>query len=127
MAIKENKVKNSKQPGLYFETPIGHPKDRIIINESSDIPKEGQFISLNGYPFLVKPGHMVDVPRPVRLMLDTRIRTEIHQDEATGETYKRDIQRITYQLIKEDVDSQEVINAAEISESDGGDAGSVFN
>ena len=94
-----------RQPGLYFDTPEGHPKDRIIINESSDIPKEGQYIALNGYSFLVKPGHAVDIPRPVRLMLDTRIRTEIRQDEYTGKDYTRDIPRITYQLIQENVDS----------------------
>lgn len=105
MAIKQKPA--SKPPGLYFETPVGHPRDRIIINESSDIPKEGQFISLNGFPFLIKPGHAVDLPRPVRLMLDTRIRTEVKQDEATGKEYKRDIPRITYQLIKENVDADE--------------------
>lgn len=107
MAAKENKSKSgSKIPGMYFETPIGHPRDRIIVNESSDVPKEGQFVSLNGYSFLIKPGHAVDIPRPVRLMLDTRIRTEIKQDD-DGKEYRRDIPRITYQLIQENVGMQE--------------------
>jgi hypothetical protein len=127
MAVKENK--SNRPTTLYFDTPVGHPKDRIIINESSDIPKEGQFISLNGYPFLIKPGHAVDIPRPVRMMLDTRIRTEIKQDESTGKEYRRDIPRITYQLIQENVDASdsEPDDTAKSSEGTGEGAESVFN
>ena len=126
MALKDYKAKsNNRQPGLYFDTPAGHPKDRIIINESSDIPKEGQFISLNGYSFLIKPGHAVDIPRPVREMLDTRIRTEIKQDESTGKEYRRDIPRITYQLIQENVAvlDQDLRGEDVCPENAGGDVG----
>lgn len=91
----------------FFESPIGHPRDRILIHENSDIPKEGQFISLNGYAFLAKPGHEIDLPRPVRLMLDTRIRTEIIPGEDGGKDFTRDIPRITYTLLQKDVQPEE--------------------
>jgi hypothetical protein len=86
----------------FFLHPEGHIRDRIIIHESSKIPKEGQFISLNGYAFLAKPGVEIDIPRPVRMMLDTRIETETTQDD-TGNSFTRNIPRITYTLVKEGV------------------------
>ena len=91
-----------KHPENYFVDPKGHPRDRIIIHDKPEIPREGAFISLNGYAFLAKPGIEIDIPRPIRLMLDSRIMTETTQDK-DGKNYLRDIQRITYTLIKEDV------------------------
>jgi hypothetical protein len=88
-------------PENYFKNPEGHPRDRIIIQESLDIPKEGLFLSLNGYSFLAKPGVEIDLPRPVRKMLDTRIKTETIQ--ADGLEHVRHIPRITYILVKEGV------------------------
>jgi hypothetical protein len=89
-------------PENYFTNPVGHPRDRIIIHESMEIPKEGLFLSLNGFPFLARPGIEIDLPRPVRLMLDTRIKTETIQGE-DGKDYRRNIPRITYTLVKENV------------------------
>ena len=86
----------------FFTSPIGHIRDRILIHESMDIPREGIFMSLNGYPFLVKPNVEIDIPRPVREMLDTRIKTESVQG-ADGRLHHRNIPRITYTLIKENV------------------------
>lgn len=88
-----------ESPEKFFLGPTGHIRDRIIIHESMEIPREGQFVSLNGYPFLIKPGAEVDVPRPVRLMLDTRVKTETIQGD-DGKNYTRDIPRITYTLVK---------------------------
>ena len=104
--MSRNRTAQEANPEKYFNSPKGHPRDRIVIHESSDIAREGQFMSLNGYSFLVKPGVEVDLPRPVRLMLDTRIRTETLQDE-NGKEYRRDIPRITYTMIKEDVQAEE--------------------
>ena len=89
-------------PKDLFINPKNHVRDRIVIHDNPQIPKEGQFLALNGYAFLVKPGQEVDIPRPVRLMLDTRIQTETQQDQ-NGDTHTREIPRITYTLIKEDV------------------------
>lgn len=97
------KTDEELHPENYFFSPAGHPKDRVIIQESSDIPREGQFVGLNGYSYLIKPGFEVDLPRPVRLMLDTRIRTETIQGE-DGKDHHRHIKRIVYQLVKEDID-----------------------
>ena len=102
-----------------FVSPTGHPRDRIIIHENADLPKDGIFISLNGYAFLAKANVEIDLPRPVRLMLDTRIKTESRMvDNGPGrgtEIHTRNIPRITYTLIKEDVGSvpdASVIDAA---------------
>ena len=98
-----------------FLSPEGHPRDRIIINESSEVPREGVFLSLNGYPFLAKPNVPIDIPRPLRLMLDTRIRTEVVMaDDGTGKLteHTRHVRRFSYQLIKEDVGREEVPESA---------------
>jgi hypothetical protein len=102
------KTDQERHPENYFNSPVGHPRDRIIIHESAEIPKEGIFFSLNGYSFLAKAGVEIDIPRPVRFMLDTRIRTETTRiDEGGGKTstQTRNIRRITYTLVKENVDA----------------------
>jgi len=118
MAQTKNSLKTyaERHPEEFFTSPKGHPRDRIVIHESLEIPKEGMFVSLNGYSFLIKPGVEVDLPRPVRLMLDTRIKTEtVMQDDGNGRfvEHRRNIPRITYTLIKEDVGvpGAEVIDA----------------
>ena len=110
--VYAKKTDEELYPENYFINPKGHPRDRIIVHESMEIPKEGMFVSLNGYPFLIKPGVEVDIPHPVRIMLDTRIRTETAQDNE-GKEHKRDIPRISYTLIKENVNipDPEVIDA----------------
>jgi len=95
--------KTTKQEAMkFFLSPEGHPKDRIIINENSQIPKEGQFISLNGYPFLAKPNNEIDLPRPVIEMLRTRIATDSIQD-SDGKWHHKDVPRITFTVLHKDV------------------------
>jgi hypothetical protein len=117
MAQSKSKSEEERHPERFFSNPVGHIRDRIIIHQSAKIPKEGQFISLNGYSFLAKPGVEIDLPRPVRLMLDTRVETETIQGD-NGETYTRDIPRFTYTLVKEGVNipSPEVISAQKASQ-----------
>jgi hypothetical protein len=95
-------ARKKENPLDYFHSPAGHIRDRIVIHDNQDIPKGGQFVSLNGYAFLIKPGEEIDLPRPVRLMLDTRIKTDNMQDD-TGKMHTRDMPRFTYTLIKEGV------------------------
>ena len=111
------KTDQERHPENYFISPAGHIRDRIIIHQTSKIPKEGQFISLNGYSFLAKPGEEIDLPRPVRQMLDTRIERETLVGD-DGKEYHRDIPRITYTLIKEGVNlpEAEVIDAQKAGE-----------
>ena len=111
MATKP-KTDQEKYPQKYFITPEGHIRDRIIIHDSSKLPKEGKFISLNGFAFLAKAGMEIDLPRPVRKMLDTRIETESTQGE-DGKIYTRDIPVITYTLVKEGVNLPEPTKAEE--------------
>ena len=104
--MARQKTPQELNPELYFSSPAGHIRDRIRIHDSKEIPKECMFIGLNGFTFLVKPNEEVDIPRPVRLMLDTRIMTEtIMSDDGNGRmiSHNRDIPRITYTLIKEGV------------------------
>jgi len=115
--MARQKTPQELNPELYFSTPVGHIRDRIIIHESMDIPKEGLFVSLNGYPFLIKPGVEVDIPRPIRTMLDTRIKTEtVMQDDGNGRMieHKRNIPRVTYTVVKEGINipEPEVVEAA---------------
>ena len=115
--MAREKTDQEKHPENYFNSPQGHIRDRIVIHESAETPKEGVFMSLNGFSFLAKPGVEIDLPRPVRLMLDTRIRTEtvVHDDGNNRMVaHSRNIPRFTYTLIKEDVNAipgPEVIDA----------------
>lgn len=104
------KTEEQKHPENFFHGPAGQIRDRIIIHEAEDIPKEGLFISLNGYPFLCKPGVAIDIPRPVRLMLDTRI-TRVTKHDENGKEYTKDVKRINYTLVKEGVNIEEKVEA----------------
>lgn len=108
--MAREKTDQEKHPENYFVSPVGHPRDRIKIHESAEFPKGGLFFALNGYAFMAQPEVEIDLPRPVRLMLDTLVRTETVQDQA-GVIHKRNIRRVTYDLIKEDITNPEVIDA----------------
>jgi len=111
--------RKSQELTEFFDSPIGHIRDRIIINPSPDIPKNGQFISLNGFPFQIVPGKEIDIPRPVRQMLDTRIKTDTYQEG--DQTFTQDIPRFTYTLIKAGINIGEdgkVMSLAEVAERD---------
>lgn len=106
--MARQKTPQELNPELYFISPKGHPRDRIIIHESADMPKEGLFLSLNGFAFLAKPDVEIDLPRPVRQMLDTRVKTETRRvDDGHGNmiVHTRNIRRFTYTLVKENVDA----------------------
>lgn len=105
------KTEQQKHPENFFAGPQGHVRDRIIIHEGIDIPKEGLFLSLNGYPFLAKPGAEIDIPRPVREMLDSRIVTITLQGE-DGKEYTKDVKRINYTLVKEGVNLEQPTEVA---------------
>lgn len=106
---EEQKLKDEqmRNPEKFFISSHGHPRDRIIINENPNIPPEGVFLSLNGYAFLAKPGVEIDIPRPVRKMLDTRIETVTTYD-TNGKEYTRNVQKYSYVLVAEDVKPENV-------------------
>lgn len=109
-AAKKLELDMKKNPEKYFTGPDGHIRDRIIINQTPDIPSEGVFVSLNGFAYLAKPGVEIDIPRPIRTMLDTRIKTDTIQVQNPDGSYRsteRDMPRITYILIKENVGKEE--------------------
>jgi len=71
-ARKETAKDMKDHPENYFTNPAGHIRDRIMLHENEKLPKDGIFMSLNGYSFLAKPNVEIVLPRPVREMLDTR-------------------------------------------------------
>jgi hypothetical protein len=113
--MAREKTDQEKHPERYFINPVGHVKDRIIINENPDIPKNGLFISLNGYGFLAKTGVEIDIPRPVREMLDTRIQSFTTRDDETKQEHTRNFPRITYILVKKSVNFPEGSDAVYIA------------
>ena len=46
-----------KEGALKFISPKGHIRDRIKVHQTPEIPKQGAFISLNGYPWHNFPEH----------------------------------------------------------------------
>jgi len=106
MSPQVKKTDQELHPENYFLNPTGHIRDRVIFHENQDIPKQGIFISLNGYSFQVKPNVEVDMPRPVLRMLDTRIRTDTFYDDE-GKPYYKDIPRYTYSVITKGVNAEQ--------------------
>jgi hypothetical protein len=89
-------------PG-FFTHPRGHVRDRIILHETKESYKEGQFVGLNGFPFLIQYNKELDLPRPVLQMLRTRIQTIILKDKDTGVETVRNIPRFNFTVVKENV------------------------
>lgn len=94
------KTDQERHPERYFESPKNWVRDRIVIHPTAEIPKDGLFFGLNGIQYLVKAGVELDLPRPVIQMLQTRIRRDTIKGD-DGVDYHRDVQRITFTMIKE--------------------------
>jgi hypothetical protein len=115
------KKKEKTPPEERFEHPEGHIRDRIILNQSPEFTGKSHVVGLNGFLFDIPFGVEVDIPRPVRQMLDTRIRTEtIRVDVGNGqmETRTRDIPRLTYRLVKEGINLPEPPQEGALSGAD---------
>ena len=98
MASPQKKEPENK----FFISTKNQIRDRIIIHDNPNIPKEGVSLGLNGIMFLAKPNVEIDIPRAVRRMLDTRVYTQTAYDD-DGMAQSRDVPRITYTLVKENV------------------------
>lgn len=61
-------------PGLFFH-PKGHPRKRVILHDTGGNEPPQQFVSLNGFPFLIVKNQEVSLPVPVIEMLKTRVYT----------------------------------------------------
>ena len=109
-------ARKSEDLSKFFNSPVGHVRDRIIIHENPEIPKEGIFMSLNGFPFLAKAGVEIDIPRAVREMLDTRIKTETTYDN-DGRPHVRNIPRFTYSIVKEGINLDETGKVVDMHKS----------
>ena len=88
-------------PG-FFTHPRGHIRDRVILHETKDAPKEGQFVGLNGFGFLIQYNKELDLPRPVLEMLQSRIETAIIKNP-DGTEIVRNIPRFNLTIVKRNV------------------------
>lgn len=93
-------------PG-FFTHPRGHIRDRVILFETPDSFKEGQFVGLNGFPFLVQYNKEVDLPRPVIEMMRTRVVERIEKNTETGEETVRRYPRFNFRVVAENVNKVE--------------------
>lgn len=108
-SVETPKMEDGTDAPGYFTHPRGHIRDRIILHETMNSFKEGQFIGLNGFPFLVQYNKEVDVPRPVIEMLRTRIEEKIEKNLETGEETVRRIPRFNFTVVALNVNKTEEV------------------
>jgi hypothetical protein len=53
----------------------GQKTQRIMVEESSEIPPTGLFVGVNGYGYMIKPGVVIDAPMAVIEVLNNAIIT----------------------------------------------------
>lgn len=72
---------------------------RIVLEENDNIPPTGQFISVNGRTWMLRPGEEVDVPMAVVNVLDNAVQDVPQIDPATKQVvgYRKRL-RFPYQL-----------------------------
>jgi hypothetical protein len=103
MPAKKQGEKPDKFDENYFVSSQGHIRDRIIVNENPETPP---FVALNGFAYDLPKNVEIDLPRPVRKMLDTLFYTKhnyVQEGPGVVKDYPQHIRRVTYTLIKEDV------------------------
>lgn len=111
-AIKAVTEKNKNDDGTdidgYFTHPKGHIRDKVVLHETKDSPKEGQFVALNGFPFQILYNKEVMLPRPVVEMLQNCVFVEIQKNEMTGEQTERHIPRFNISVVQRGVNLSEL-------------------
>ena len=121
------RTERERHPERYFDSPAGHPRDRIKIHETPYNTLNGMIcLGLNGFHIQCKAEEEIDIPRPVRLMLDTLIQTETRRvDNGHGgyDVHTRNLRRFPYTLIKEDVTGILTVSAPEAIAAMANDAG----
>mgnify|MGYP001235149657 CR=1 FL=1 len=67
------------------------PRAKIVVHETSDPndPKD-VYAGVNGVPYIIKRGEVVDVPLPVALNLAQAMRTLYKFDPETNQSYSRE-------------------------------------
>lgn len=66
-----------------FVDPIDTKKTWIVLEENSNIPPTGQFLSVNGRTFMLRPGYAAQVPVAITNVLDDAVEAVPEIDETT--------------------------------------------
>lgn len=74
---------------------------RIVLEENDNIPPTGQFISVNGRTFILRPGEEADVPMAVVSVLDNAVQDVPQIDPGTKQVigYRKRL-RFPYRVIQ---------------------------
>jgi hypothetical protein len=76
------------------------PRVRIVLEDNDQIPPGGQFIQVNGAPFMLVPGYEVDVPVSLLDVLDHAITSVPVLDENKSVVGYRDRLRLPYRVVR---------------------------
>lgn len=91
------------------------PRVRIMLEDNDNIPPGGQFISIDGVPYLLQPNMEADVPVNVLDVLDHAIMSVPVTDENRNVIGYRDRLRFPYRVIRDrqrDIEQREADIAA---------------
>ena len=81
--------------------PYNEDRVRIILEEQKGIPPTGQFFGLQGKAFILKPGHLADVPVGIVDILNHAIESEPVVDEETNKVIRfRNRLRLPYRVVR---------------------------
>jgi hypothetical protein len=80
--------------------PLNEKKVAIVLEENDNIPPTGQFISLNGRTWMLRPGEAVEVPVGLLRVLDDAVQSVPQVDPTTRQIvgYRRKL-RFPYRLV----------------------------
>ena len=78
----------------------GEKRVRIILEENDEIPPTGQFFSLNGKAYILRPGEEADVPQGIIDILDNAVGSVPVLDSTTRQVIGyRDKLRFPYRIM----------------------------
>lgn len=82
-------------------TPMNEKRIRIVLEDNDEIPPGGQFMQLDGRPFLLRSGEPVDVPVGLVDILDHALRSVPVCDENRNIIGYRDRLRFPYRVVRD--------------------------
>ncbi len=103
MQIIEDKTNKLEVKTAAFVHPSKMPKCRIVIHRQEGVIGQADvFIGINGYPYQIRRGDEVEVPKALLGILRDAIITTIEKDKDGNEVI-RNVPRFAFTVIKEDV------------------------
>jgi hypothetical protein len=81
-------------------TPKPQPRIRIVLEDNENIPPGGQFVQVNGMPYMLQPNMEMDVPVSVLDVLDHAVMSVPVKDDNMNVIGYRDRLRFPYRVIR---------------------------